>query len=62
MRNSRVFDSDSTSSCRIANLNAGGERAARTAQSTYRSCHDTITTQILNWSQSCEVEMPGFWW
>jgi hypothetical protein len=38
---------------RIANLNAGGEIAHRTALSTYLSYPDTIRTQILNWSLSC---------
>ena len=46
-----LFDRDSTNIGRIAILNAGGERAAKTAQSTYRSCHDWIKTQKLNWSQ-----------
>ena len=35
MQNSRVFDSDSTNIGPIINLIAGGERAAKTAQSTY---------------------------
>jgi len=61
-RNLRVFDRDSTNTCRIANLKAGGERATKTAQSTYSLCCDTIRTQILNWSQNGELEMPGFWW
>jgi len=38
---------------RIANRTAGGERAARTAQSMYWSCHNTMRTQILNWRQRC---------
>jgi len=46
--------------CQIANQKAGGEKGAKTAQSTYLSCHDTIRTQILIWSSNCEVEMPGF--
>ena len=37
----------------IANLNSWGGRAANTAQSTYWSCHNTIRTQMLNWSHSC---------
>jgi hypothetical protein len=32
-------------------LNAGGERAAKTTQSMYWSCHDLIRTQKLNHSQ-----------
>ena len=62
MRKSRVFDSDSTNISRIAHLKAAGERAAKTAQSTCSSCHDTIRTQLLNWGQNGELEMPGFWW
>ena len=37
----------------MANRRAGGERAARTAQSTYWSCHDTMRAEILNWRQRC---------
>jgi len=48
MGNWWVFDRDSTNTCRIANLKAGGEGATKTAQSTYCSCCDTIRTQILN--------------
>jgi len=48
-----LFHSHSTNISRIANLNPGGERAHRTAQSAYSSCHDMIRTQILNWRQSC---------
>ena len=62
MGNSCVSNSDSLNIGRIANLEAGGERAADTAQSTYCSSHDTNRTWILKWSQSCEVEMPGFLW
>jgi len=36
----------------IANLNAGGEIAHNSAQSTYWSCHSRIRTHILNCSQS----------
>jgi hypothetical protein len=43
----------------IANLNAGGQTGAKTAQFTYRSCHDTIRTHILNWSQSCRNRIFG---
>ena len=43
----------------IANLNVGGERGANTAQCTYWSCHDTIRTHILNWSQSCRNRILG---
>jgi len=60
--NSRVFDSNSRSVSQIANLKAGGERAAKTAQSMYWSCPDMIRTQILNGWQSFEVEMLGSWW
>ena len=49
--NLMLFHSDSTNIGRIAILNAGGERAAKTAQSTYWTCHDSIRTQKLNWSQ-----------
>jgi len=45
------------------NLTAGGGRAAKSAQGMYWSCYNTIRTQILNWSQNCELEMPGWgWW
>jgi len=37
----------------IAYLNTRGELSFRAAKSTDWSCYDTITTQILNWSQSC---------
>ena len=47
---------------RIADLNAGGERAGKTGQSTSWTCHDTIWTQILIRSSSFEVIIPGFWW
>jgi len=60
-RNLRVFDCDSTNISQIPYLKGGGERARKTAQSTYWSCHNTMRTQIHNWSQICEVEMPGFW-
>jgi len=43
----------STNTSQIANVKAGGERAANCAQSTYWSCYNTIRTQILNWNQSC---------
>jgi hypothetical protein len=59
-RNSRVLDSDSTNIGRIANLKAGGERAAKTAQSAYTSCHGTIRTQILNWSETSGLAKAGF--
>jgi len=59
-RNWRVFDCDSTNTCQIANLKAGGARATKTAQSSYWSCCDTIRTQILISSQNGELEMPGF--
>ena len=43
---------------RIANLPAGGERVAQTAQSTYCSCHDMIRTQRLNCCKS-QAEVGG---
>ena len=43
---------------RIANLKAGGEWVS-TAQSTYWSCHDTIRTQLLNWSEICRNRKFG---
>jgi hypothetical protein len=52
-RNMTLFHSDSMNIGPIANQTAGGERAANTAQSAHRSYRDTITTPILNWSQSC---------
>ena len=36
---------------RIANWRKGGERASKTASFTYRLYCDTISTQIVNWSQ-----------
>jgi len=45
------FHSHSTNISRIANRNARGERAARTAQFTYWSYHDMIRTQISSLSQ-----------
>jgi hypothetical protein len=59
-RNSRVFDSDSTNIGRIANQKAGGERAAKTAQSAHTSCHGTIRTQILYWSETSGLAKAGF--
>jgi len=59
---SLVFDSDSTNLGCIANLQAGGEWAAKTARFTYWACHDRIRTPILNCRHSGEVEMVGFWW
>jgi len=61
MRYLPVFDSDSTNIGPIAHLKAARELAAKTPQYTYLLCHDTIRTQILFWSKSCEFEMPGFW-
>jgi len=60
-RNWRVSDRDSTDTCQIADLKAGGERATKTAQSTYWSCCDMIRTQILNWSKKCWLLRSGFW-
>ena len=48
-----LFHSNSANIGLIANRKAGGERAHISAQSTYWTCHDTIRTQILNWSQMC---------
>jgi hypothetical protein len=45
----------------IAYLKVGGEREAKTAQSTYWSCHDTIRTQMLNWSEKSGLVMARFW-
>jgi hypothetical protein len=59
-RNWRVFDRDSTDTCWIANMKAGGERATKTAQSTYWSCCDTIRTQILNCRKKCWLLRSGF--
>jgi len=61
MGHSLVFNSDSTNIGPIANLTVGGDRAAKTAQSTYWSCHDMIRTEKLKLSQTWELEMPGFW-
>jgi hypothetical protein len=60
MSHSRVVCSNSGNIGCIPNINAGGERAAKTAQCTYSSCHDTIGLEILNWSQSRKIEMSGF--
>jgi len=60
MGNLQVFDCYSINIGWNANLEARGERAGKTAQSTYCSCHDAIITQILDHGQSCEVEMAGF--
>jgi len=49
-----IFQSDAMNSDWIANWRMGGERASKTASFTYISYCDTIRTQILNWSQSCE--------
>jgi len=51
--------SHSTNISRITNVKAGGEGAAKTAQSTYWSCYNMIRTQILNWSQSCRNHKVG---
>jgi len=59
-RNWRVFDRDSTNTCRIANRKAGGESTTKTAQSTYWTCCDMIRTQILNWSKKCWLLRSGF--
>jgi hypothetical protein len=48
-----LFHSDSRNICRIANLSAGGEMVHKSAQFPYSPCHDTIRTQILNWTQRC---------
>jgi hypothetical protein len=47
-----VLHSDSTNICLIRNLAAGDERVAKTAQSTYRSCHDTVRNHIDDWTKS----------
>ena len=51
--NWRVFDRDSTNTCRISNLKVGRETVTNTAQSMYWSCCDMIRTQILNFSKKC---------
>ena len=43
----------------IANAKVGGKRAAKSAQSTYWLCYDTIRTWILNWCQSCRNHKVG---
>jgi len=48
-----LFHSHSRNISWIANLKAGDDRATRTAQSTFWSYPDTISTEILNWSESC---------
>ena len=58
--NSPVFDRNSTNIVQIANLTTGGEWAAKTSQSTFSSCHNTIRIEILNCGQSCDIEMAGF--
>jgi len=50
--NLALFHSDSTNIGQISNLDAGGERAVKTARSRYWSCHNMIRTQKLNYSQS----------
>jgi len=50
--NWHLFNSHSTNISRIVNLKTEGERAARTEQFVYWSCHNMIRTQILDWSQS----------
>ena len=54
-----VFTATHRISVGSQNLNAGGERACKTAHSMYWSCHNTIRTQILNWSQSCRNRKFG---
>jgi len=51
---SALLHSNSTNSDHIANWRTGGERASKTASFMYISYCDTITTQILDWSQSSE--------
>jgi len=52
----------------IANRRAGGERAARTAHSTYWPCHHTMRTEMLKCRQRCRnhkvgttVRLPAGW-
>jgi len=60
VRNTRLFltetrfVADAINSDQIANWRMGGESASKTASFRYISYSDTITTQILNWSQSSE--------
>ena len=53
------FHSHSMKISRIAKLKAGSQTTPKTAHSTYWSCHDTIRTQIHNWSQSCRSRKVG---
>jgi len=54
-----VFDSELRNMCLIANLWALSERAATAEQYMYWSCYETIRSNLLNWSASCEVDIPG---
>jgi hypothetical protein len=47
------FPPNSMNIGQIANLKAGGERAQYPVQSMNWPYHDTIGTQLLNWSQQC---------
>ena len=51
---SALFHSNPTNCDRVANWRTGGKRAFITASSMYISCCDTITTQILDCSQSTD--------
>jgi hypothetical protein len=47
------FHRDSTRIGPIANRRTGNERGHQTAYFTYRLCHDTMRTPILDWSKKC---------
>jgi len=49
---SQVFNTYTTNLAHIQNWRPAGERAPKTASFTYRSCHNTIRTQKLNWSEN----------
>ena len=54
------FHPDSMTIGPIANRRTGDERGHETAYFTYRLCHDTIRTQILNLSKKCWLVRSGF--
>jgi len=60
--NIALFRHDSRNIGRIANVKLGCERAAKTAQSTYWSCHNTIRTQILNCSSTWAKDVRTIKW
>lgn len=61
----RVFNTDPTNIAQIQNRKPATERASKTAQLTYRSCHATFRTQKHNWSQKAGlagVGLSGGYW